>query len=249
MHLAGKVGVVTGGAAGIGEAIAERLIQAGASVLIADLDEQTGRAVAARLRAEFVAVDMSTDEGVREMMAAVARRFGGLDVLVNNAGGVSSPHYPEATIEHWMRTLDLNLRSVMLATQLAVEVMAGRGGGAIVNVASVAGLGLGPHDAPEYAVAKAGVVRLTATLGPLRERVGVRVNCICPDIVDTPASRRSRARMMPAELAALPPVLAPDEIAEAAVELLADDALAGRVMVCRGGEPRRLMPVTDWRNA
>src|SRR5690242_11723480 len=91
-----------------------------------------------------------------------------------------------------------------------------------------------------------GVVRFTTCLAPLRDTMGVRANCICPGLVDTPASRRTRARMTPAELAALPPVLSPADIAAAAMEFLADDTLAGRIMLCRqGGEPPRLLPVTD----
>jgi NAD(P)-dependent dehydrogenase (short-subunit alcohol dehydrogenase family) len=75
--------------------------------------------------------------------------------------------------------------------------------------------------------------------------MSVRVNCICPGLVDTPASRRSRARMTQAELAGLPPVLTPADIAAAAMEFLTDDTLAGRIMVCRGGEPGHLLPLTD----
>lgn len=143
-------------------------------------------------------------------------------------------------------TLDLNLRGVMLATQLMLGMMSEHGG-AIINIASVAGLGTTSHASPEYAVAKAGVIRFTACLASFRDTMGVRVNCICPGLVDTPASRRSRARMAPAERAALPPVLAPADIADAAMELLADDALAGRIMVCRGGEPNHLLPLIDWQ--
>jgi len=180
---------------------------------------------------------------VRETMAVAADRLGGLDVLVNNAGGIAPPYYPDAPVERWSHALDLNLRAVMLATQLAIELM-GPGGGAVVNIASSAGLGLGAHRAPEYAAAKAGVVRLTATLAPLSGQRGVRVNCVCPAMVDTPSSRRDRAGMTPAERAALPPVLAPEEIAAAVTELVENEELAGRVMVCNGGERPYLLPAT-----
>ncbi len=114
-----------------------------------------------------------------------------MGVLVNNAGGIEEPCFPAADPAKWGRTLDLNLRAVMLATQLALPAMAGRGGGAVINIASTAGLGTASHGAPEYAVAKAGVIRFTACLAPLRDTMGVRVNCICPGLVDTPSSRRS----------------------------------------------------------
>ena len=110
-------------------------------------------------------------------------------------------------------------------------------------------LGTTSHDAPEYAVAKAGVIRFTGCLSPVRESVGVRVKCICPGLVDTPASRRSRARLTPAELAALPPVLTPADIAEATMTFLADDTIAGRIMVCRGGQPSHLLPLINWQTA
>jgi NAD(P)-dependent dehydrogenase (short-subunit alcohol dehydrogenase family) len=121
-------------------------------------------------------------------------------------------------------------------------------GGAIVNIASLAGVGFGPHDSPDYAATKAGVARFSAALAPLHARFGIRVNCICPDWVDTPMSRRSRARMTPEQEAATVPsaILAPEEIADAAVELIRDDSLAGRVMTCWCGQPRSFLPVPDW---
>ena len=98
-------------------------------------------------------------------------------------------------------------------------------------------------------MAKAGVIRFTACLATLRETIGVRANCIGPGLVDTPASRRSRGRMTPDQLAALPAVLSPADIAAAAMRFLTDDTLAGRIMPCRGGEPGRLLPVTDGQAA
>jgi NAD(P)-dependent dehydrogenase (short-subunit alcohol dehydrogenase family) len=134
----------------------------------------------------------------------------------------------------------------MLGTHYAIRAMREQGG-AIVNVASLAGVGFGPHDAPDYAATKAGVARFSAALAPLHARFGIRVNCICPDWVDTPMSRRTRDRMTPEEEAATVPtgILAPEEIADAAVELIGDDSLAGRVMACWCGEPRSLFPVPD----
>jgi NAD(P)-dependent dehydrogenase (short-subunit alcohol dehydrogenase family) len=250
MDLKGTIALVTGAADGIGAGIAERLAAEGAHVVIADPDETAGRVTAARIGGRFVAADVATETGVRAAVeAAVAA--GPVGVLVNNAGGIEDPCFPEAAPTKWERTLDLNLRAAMLATQLVLPAMAlstkaGRGGGAVVNIASTAGLGTASHRAPEYAVAKAGVIRFTACLAPLRDTMGVRVNCICPGLVDTPSSRRSRARMTPAELAALPPVMAPADIAAAVMTFLADDSLAGRIMLCRqGGEPPRLLPVTE----
>ena len=113
------------------------------------------------------------------MMTAAQRQLGGLDVLVNNAGGVVKPVYPGASADHWLRMLDLNLRGVMLSTQLAIDAM--DTGGAIVNVASTAGLGSDVHGAPEYAAAKAAVMRMTACLAPLRDRRGIPGQLCLPE--------------------------------------------------------------------
>src|SRR5712691_5351974 len=152
---------------GIGLSVAKALADAGATVVLADRDSESGKRAAAEVGGAFVRADVAVDAELRRMIETAERAGGGLDVLVNNAGGVDEPLYPEAPVEHWERVLAVNLRAVMLATQLALEPLRRRGGGAIVNVASLAGLGAGPHGAPEYAAAKAGVVRLTAALGSL----------------------------------------------------------------------------------
>jgi NAD(P)-dependent dehydrogenase (short-subunit alcohol dehydrogenase family) len=242
MELNGLTALVTGGAAGIGAGIAERLAAEGMHVVIADLDQEAGPVMAERTGGSFLRTDLANPADIHAAVDAA----GPVGVLVNNAGGTEEPHFPAADPVRWGRALDLNLRAVMLATQLVLAPMRERGGGAIINIASTAGLGTADHISPEYAAAKAGVVRFTACLAPWRDTMAVRVNCICPGLVDTPASRRSRARMTPAELAALPPVLSPADVAAAAMQLLTDDTLAGRIVLCRrGGELPRLLPVTD----
>jgi len=120
-----------------------------------------------------------------------------------------------------------------------------RGGGAIVNISSMGGIGFRPYDKPEYGAAKAGVVRLTASLATLKEQMGVRVNCICPGWVDTPASRHSRAEMTPEEREKLVPtiLLQPEEIAEAVAMFIEDETMAGRVMIWEEGEPWQIVPL------
>jgi NAD(P)-dependent dehydrogenase (short-subunit alcohol dehydrogenase family) len=252
MDIEGRAALVTGAASGIGRAIALRLAREGAVVGVADVDEGPGAETVAEIEAEggragFVRVDVARDAEVRAMVDFAVGAFGGLDILVNNAGIVVTPAFPDAEPDAWMRVLDVNLRGPMLGTHYAIHAMRERGG-AIVNVASLAGVGFGPHDAPDYAASKAGLARFSAALAPLRETLGIRVNCICPDWVDTPMSRRSRARMTPEEEAASVPagILAPEEIADAAVELIRDDTLAGRVMACWCDQPRTLLPVPDW---
>jgi NAD(P)-dependent dehydrogenase (short-subunit alcohol dehydrogenase family) len=238
MEIAGSNALVTGGAAGIGQAIAAALADAGAQVLVGDVDEEVGRATAGAIGGAFVRLDVTRDEELRSAVAAAAP----LGILVNNAGGVGSPNFPEAPVERWSAVLDLNLRSLMLATQVAVAAMRGRGG-AIVNVSSIAGVGTGPYDAPEYAAAKAGVMRLTSSLGTLAAE-GIRVNCLCPDWVDTPAVRRSLAELPPEERAAIEPHLVPAErVAEAALRFVRDESLAGRILVCPRDGEWELLPV------
>jgi len=248
-----KVALVTGGGAGIGRAIALRLAEEGAAVVVVDVDEEGGAETVRRInsdadRGAFVLADVSVEAGAREMVDSAGRTFGGLDVLVNNAGGAPEPHFPEADPEHWLRTLDLNLRGVMLSTHFAIQAMRRRGGGVIVNISSMAGIGYRTHDAPEYAAGKAGVVRLTATLAPLKEEMGVRVNCICPGWVETPAVQQALAGMTEEERMAqsMPPpavLIRPEEIADAVVLFVHDDTLAGRVMLWPDDGPQRLVPV------
>jgi NAD(P)-dependent dehydrogenase (short-subunit alcohol dehydrogenase family) len=253
VDIAGRVALVTGAGSGIGRATAVRLAGEGAAVGVADFDDERGQETVGEIdaqsgRAGFVHVDVSREADVREMIEFAVTTLGGLDILVNNAGIVVEPAFPGADPAAWMRVLDVNLRGPMLGTYFAIPAMRDRGGGAIVNIASLAGVGFGPHPAPDYAATKAGVARFSAALAPLAETLGIRVNCICPDWVDTPMSRRSRARMTPEEEAATVPsgILAPEAIADAAVELIRDDSLAGRVMACWCDQPRSIFPVPDW---
>ncbi len=246
-----KVALVTGAGAGIGRAVAVRLAQEGSAVVVADVNEGAGQESARRIeahagRAAFVFADVAAEADVRRMVAFAEQRFGGLDVLVNNAGGAPEPYFPEAEPEHWGRTLDVNLRGVMLGIQFGIRAMRARGG-AIINIASMAGIGYEPYDAPEYAAGKAGVVRLTAALAHLKEELGIRVNCMCPGWVETPAVQRALATMTPEEQARLPfpppqTLIQPGEIAEAVLMFVRDDALAGRVMVWPDGETWQLVP-------
>jgi NAD(P)-dependent dehydrogenase (short-subunit alcohol dehydrogenase family) len=226
---------------GIGFAVAKALTDAGAQVVATDLDAEAGPQAATELGAHFIRADVADDDDLAGIIETAERFGGGLDILVNNAGGVGDPVYPRAPVERWQRVIDVNLRAVMLATQLALDPLRRRGGGAIVNVASVAGLGAGQHGAPEYAAAKAGVVRLTASLGSLAGE-GIRVNAICPDYVDTPAVQRSLARMSEEERSAVPQLVSPDAIAGGVLDLIQDDSLAGRVLVWFAEDEPYLLP-------
>jgi NAD(P)-dependent dehydrogenase (short-subunit alcohol dehydrogenase family) len=233
VELRGAVALVTGGAAGLGRFVVSRLSAGGASVVVADIDGGGE---------DFVRCDVRVAADVARAIEFACARFGGLDVLVNNAGGVGEAYYPEASPDAWRAIVDLNLIGPMLATQLALEPMRSRGGGAVVNIASSAGLGLAPYDCPEYGAAKAGLIRFTSTLVGLRESMNVRVNCVAPDWIGLERAYDELAAMSPAERAAAPEPIDPARIADTVADLACDESLAGRVVAMRGSEPPRLLP-------
>jgi NAD(P)-dependent dehydrogenase (short-subunit alcohol dehydrogenase family) len=250
MELRDRIAIVTGGGgAGMGRAISLRLARGGAAIVAADIDEggahETVRCIEAEGgRATAARADVTVEDDVREMVAAAETSFGGLDILVNNAGATPQPHFPEAPVEHWSRYLELNLRAPMLAIQAALEPMKRRGGGAIVNISSVAGVGYRPHSSPEYAAAKAGLMRLTATLAPLAESANVRVNCVVPNWIRTDEVLEEIAQMSPEERAEVPDELTPPEdLAEAVVRFIEDETHAGRVLVVWTDRPPWLIPL------
>jgi NAD(P)-dependent dehydrogenase (short-subunit alcohol dehydrogenase family) len=243
VDLQGRVAIVTGGATAAGATMASRLVDEGATVVVADVDDSAGRQALDSLgAASFVRTDVRVPGDVEHMVGFAEERHGGLDILVNNAGGWGpTANYPYASALQWGSTLDLNLRGPMLATQLVLEPMRRRGGGAVVNVASTAGLGLAPYESPEYGAAKAGLIRFTACLAYAREETGVRVNCVVPDWIATDRALGELAAMTPEARAAEAPLIDPDDLADAVVELIRDESLAGRVMLLPRGEPRRLL--------
>lgn len=244
----GMVAVVTGAGAGIGQAVARDLASRGVRVVVADLDPDSAATTAAAIRSDGgeatpSAGDVTSRDAIASMIGSAERSFGGLDILINNAGGSTAPFFPDAPIERWQRVIDVNLRGTMLAIQAAVPAMRRRGGGAIVNVASSGGIGFASYERPEYGAAKAGVVRLTASLGSLAQTDGIRVNCICPGLVDTPASRQERAKLVPDEQARLAALaLRPEQIAGAIWSLIGDETMAGRVMIWYEGQRLTLVP-------
>ncbi|RIQ16026.1 SDR family NAD(P)-dependent oxidoreductase [Jiangella rhizosphaerae] len=221
----------------------------GAVVLVADVDAGRCAETVAAVeqnggRASPLVVDVC-DDGAADALVAAAGRLGPLGVLVDNAGGwgTAGRRFPDAAPGEWDRVLQLNLRAPMLLTQAVLEPLRAAGGGAVVNVASGAGLELSPYRSPEYAAAKAGLIRFTAAVAGLRETHGVRVNCLVPGWIGLQRAYAELAAMPPEQRAKTPPFVPPERVAAAVTGLAEDDDLAGRVLVLRGGrEPELLDP-------
>jgi NAD(P)-dependent dehydrogenase (short-subunit alcohol dehydrogenase family) len=244
MDVQGKVAVITGGASGIGRATAELLAAGGAAIVIADLVEASGhdtvKAIeAAGGRAAFVKADVTNEDDARRMLETAIEKYGSLDILYNNAGiAVGVPAYPQAEIRRWRRVVEIDLVAVILGCHLAAPLMDPKGG-VIINTASMAGLY--PYkDDPVYGAAKAGVVNFTYSLAPWAAKRNIRVNCVCPGVVDTPLVRKGiEAARRAGQTAGVPTtIMPPSAIANAVLSLIHDDSMFGRALEVRPSGPR-----------
>lgn len=254
-----KVAVVTGAASGIGRATAELLLREGARVVLTDVDA-SGEAVARELReaggeALFLTHDVADEPAWEAIMARTREAFGGLDVLVNNAGISASSPVTEQSLSEWRRVLAVNLDGVFLGTKHGVRAMRATGrGGAIINMASVAGL-VGNPGTGAYAASKGGVRAFTKAVAVECAPEGIRVNAVFPSGVRTPIWEHSEwwpgfVAQMGGEAAAwkvlesaapMGRMAEPGEIAEAVLYLASDAArfVTGTELVIDGGYTAR----------
>ena len=187
-RLEGKVAVVTGGAGGIGRETARRFTEEGARVCIADLADEPGQETASEIDGIYVHADVTDPEDVQRMYDETAERFGGIDVLFNNAG--ISPSDDDSILktglEAWERVQNVNLKSVYLCCKYGIPYLLERGGGSIINTASFVAVMGAATSQISYTASKGGVLALSRELGVEFARRGIRVNALCPGPVNTP---------------------------------------------------------------
>jgi NAD(P)-dependent dehydrogenase (short-subunit alcohol dehydrogenase family) len=186
----GATAIVTGGASGIGRALAEELAKRGCEVVLADLQAELAEAVASTInassgKAKAAKIDVRDFPAIDRLAQETVKRTGRLDYMFNNAGIVIGGYASQYGIEHWNQMVDVNIRGVINGIQAAYKMMMGQGFGHIVNTASMAGLMCGPGTVA-YTMTKHAVVGLSRSLRPEAEQMGVRVSVVCPGVVRTP---------------------------------------------------------------
>jgi NAD(P)-dependent dehydrogenase (short-subunit alcohol dehydrogenase family) len=187
-RLSGRVAVITGGGSGIGLATARRFHAEGARVVVVDVNHEAGKAAADEVGGEFVAVDVTDENGVRDLFAHVKSAYGSVDIAFNNAG-ISPPDDDsilDTGLEAWERVQRVNLTSVFLCCKYAIPYMREQGKGSIINTASFVALMGAATSQISYTASKGGVLAMTRELGVQFAREGVRVNALCPGPVNTP---------------------------------------------------------------
>jgi NAD(P)-dependent dehydrogenase (short-subunit alcohol dehydrogenase family) len=236
MRLQDKAALITGAGSGIGRAIALEFAREGARLLLAELDEESGKAVAETVaaaggEARFQRCDVAKEADVKQAIEAAVGAFGKLDIMVNNAGVAQ---------KDWDTTIAINLSGVYYGCRLAAERMAQQGSGVIVNMASMLGIvGIGMED--PYVAAKHGVVGLTKNFAIMYGPRGVRVNCICPGWIETPMTAviqgAEAIRQQLEEQTPLRRMGKPEEIAKAALFLACDESsfVTGTPLIVDGG--------------
>jgi NAD(P)-dependent dehydrogenase (short-subunit alcohol dehydrogenase family) len=230
-RLDGKVAVITGGASGIGRASARKFAAEGARVVVADLVDDDGKTLADEVDGLYVHADVTSADDVQAMYAAAVDRFGGLDVLFNNAG-ISPPDDDsilETELDAWRRVQEVNLTSVYLCCKYGIPHLLDRGRGSVINTASFVAVMGAATSQISYTASKGGVLAMSRELGVQFARQGVRVNALCPGPVNTPLLRelfakdpeRAARRLVHVPMGRF---AEPEEIAAAAAFLASDDA-------------------------
>jgi NAD(P)-dependent dehydrogenase (short-subunit alcohol dehydrogenase family) len=253
--LEGKSILVTGGASGIGRAAAVRMVEEGASVTVADIEDEEGRRTAEEAgrgggRTQFVHCDVSQAEEADAAVQAAVGRFGRLDAAFNNAGieGDLAPT-AECAEANWDRILAVNLKGVWLCMRAEIrQFLAQKSGGAIVSTASVAGM-VAERGFPAYAAAKGGVIQLSRTAAVEYAAHNIRINVVCPGLVDTPMASRTLKRM---SIGAMVPDPCRPQWLEAGIDGILRWEAAGKIFsrlmqpLGRPGRPEEIASAAVW---
>jgi NAD(P)-dependent dehydrogenase (short-subunit alcohol dehydrogenase family) len=238
-ELAGKVAIVTGGAGGLGRAIVERFVEEGARVVVADVDAEAGAAVAADLgdTVAFQRTDVADAGDVQTVVDVAVERFGGLDVMVNNAGVSSSRRrFLDDDLRDFEPVMAVNVRGVMLGCQRAGRHMAEHGGGSIINTTSIGGINAGA-GLMTYRASKAAVVHLSQCIAIDLAQYGIRVNCVAPAHIATAINATYDQSRIVRAMQPLQRLGEPRDIAEAMLFLASDRSaqITGIVLPVDGG--------------
>jgi NAD(P)-dependent dehydrogenase (short-subunit alcohol dehydrogenase family) len=244
MRHAKRIAIVTGGARGIGRAIAMAFAASGIGTVLADIDIDAAEKTVAEIRALgaeacAIGVDVAQNADIVRLIDDCIGRFGRIDVLVNNAGILSSTSYDEVTEAEWDRVMAINLRGVMFATREALRPMKAQGFGRVISISSLAGRSGGVRSGAAYVASKAALIGLTRHLARSVARDGITVNAVAPGTTETDILKGFTAEQMAAINEAIPVgrLGRPEEIA-AMVAFLASDAAAfitGAVIDVNGG--------------
>jgi NAD(P)-dependent dehydrogenase (short-subunit alcohol dehydrogenase family) len=245
MRLQGKIALITGGARGIGFAIASALAREGATIAIGDINAEGANAAADKLKAAGAqahgfAVNVADARSVEEMMKGIVTRLGRLDILVNNAGVGGNTPFLETTLENWNRIISINLTGAFIVAQACAKQMVAQGrGGKIINIASLSGQ-RGGNGRAAYGSAKAGLELLTKVMAVELSDYGINVNNIAPGAIETDMAATAHDAATRAAYNYLIPMVrygTPEEIADAAVFLCSDEAryVQGHTLNVDGG--------------
>lgn len=245
MRLQGKVALITGGARGIGFAIATALARQGAVIAIADINAPGANAAAAKLKeggavAQGFAVDVADAGSVKTLVKDIVAQLGRLDILINNAGIGGNTPFLETTLENWNRTIAINLTGAFIVAQTCAKQLVAQGhGGKIINIASLSGQ-RGGNGRAAYGAAKAGLELLTKVMAVELSEYGINVNNIAPGAIETEMAATAHDAATRAAYNYLIPMVrygTPEEIGDAAVFLCSDEAryVQGHTLNVDGG--------------